>query len=140
MKKNLQNQRGFTLIETLLGVFVFSLIMVVLGLFARNIWIYSAFISGGIADVDAGRQAMATMSAEIRTANTADTGAYVIDTATSSTFTFYSDIDGDGLKEKVRYFVSGGVLKKGVIKPSGSPLTYNAANEKIYSMIPYLNN
>ena len=47
----------------------------------------------------------------------------------SQSFTFYSDIDNDSLKEKIRYYLSGAILKKGVIKPNGNPLQYNPANE-----------
>ncbi|MEK9201667.1 MAG: hypothetical protein AAB944_01715, partial [Patescibacteria group bacterium] len=35
----------------------------------------------------------------------------------------------DGLQERVRYFLSGTDLRKGVIKPSGNPLQYNPASE-----------
>src|SRR3989344_4644245 len=55
-------------------------------------------------------------------------------------FTFYSDIDDDGLKEKVRYFLNGPLLQKGVIKPTGSPLSYNPASEKITTLIPNVTN
>ena len=62
-------------------------------------------------------------------------GSYPIMTATSDTFIFYSDIDEDGLFERVKYYIVGNVLKKSVIKPTGNPLIYNSANEKIYDLV-----
>ena len=73
---------------------------------------------------------MKTMVSEIRTASTANTGAYTIGLATDSALTFYSDTDNDGLKEKVRYFITGTTLQKGLTKPTGSPLSYNALMKK----------
>ncbi|MFA6077194.1 MAG: prepilin-type N-terminal cleavage/methylation domain-containing protein [Candidatus Paceibacterota bacterium] len=132
--KNKKSMRGFTLIEILVSVAIFAVIIGVLTLFSRNVWIYNTFISSGFNNSDVGRQLLKTMVSEIRTASTADTGAYIISAATASSFTFYSDIDNDGLKEKVRYFLTGTTLQKGVIKPTGSPLTYNALNENISTL------
>jgi len=119
---------GFTIVETLFGISIFILIVLALTLFSKNIWSYNSFISAGLTDADVAKQTLKTMSAEIRTASPSDTGTYTINLANSSSFTFYSDIDDDGLKEKVRYFISGAsspfLLKKGVVKPTGSPLGY----------------
>lgn len=131
---------GFTLVETLFGIAIFVVIMLLVTLFSRNVWTYNAFITGGLADTDAGRTVLRVLTSEIRTASTADTGAYAIAAASASSFTFYSDIDNDGLKERVRYFLSGTSLQKGVIKPTGSPLTYNPANEQISTLINKLAN
>lgn len=131
---------GFTIIETLFGVSIFVLIVILLTLFSRNVWVYNSFISGGLVETDAGRQVLKTLTSEIRTASNAETGAYVIAVASPSSFTFYSDIDDDGLKERVRYFLSGTSFQKGVIKPTGTPLTYNIANETISTIIDQLTN
>ncbi len=139
-KKKSQPTPGFTLIETLFGISIFILIVMLLTLFSRNVWIYNSIITGGLTDTDAGRQVLKTLTSEIRTASTADTGAYVINLATATAFTFYSDIDNDGLKEKIRYFLSGTSFQKGVIKPTGSPLSYNPANEKISTLVDKLAN
>ena len=52
-----------------------------------------------------------------------------------SSFTFYSNVDDDSFKERVRYFLDGTTLKKGIIKPSGTPLTYNPADEAVSELI-----
>jgi len=132
-KKDLIN--GFTLIEILFGISIFLLIFIALTFLARNTWVYTSFISAGLTNIDTGRQVTKMMTAEIREASSANTGAYVISLATSSAFTFYSDIDNDNLKEKIRYFFSNNSLKKGITEPTGSPLIYNPLNEKITTPI-----
>lgn len=125
MKKEYKNKkRGFTVIETLFAIAIFVLIVGALTLLARNIWIYNAFIGGELENVNTGKIALKTMVAEIRTASSGNNGSYAINLASSTSFTFYSDIYDDGLKEKVRYFLNGTNLQKGVIKPTGSPLGY----------------
>ncbi len=124
--------------ETLCAVAIFVLIVGALTFFSRNVWVYNSFLQADLANVDAGRQIMKTMVSEIRTASTANTGAYTIGLATDSALTFYSDTDNDGLKEKVRYFITGTTLQKGLTKPTGSPLSYNALNEKISTLMPNL--
>ncbi|OGI45463.1 hypothetical protein A2121_00860 [Candidatus Nomurabacteria bacterium GWB1_40_6] len=133
MKKQekIKVEAGFTLVETLFGVAIFVLIIGALTLFSKSVWVNNSFISAGLVDTDAGRQVLKTIVAEIRTASTSDTGTYVINQAGVSSFTFYSNVDTDTLKEKVRYFLSGTTLQRGVIKPTGSPLSYNAVNETI---------
>ncbi|OGI75982.1 hypothetical protein A3C67_01280 [Candidatus Nomurabacteria bacterium RIFCSPHIGHO2_02_FULL_42_19] len=139
-KADFGNNRGFTLVEILFGVGIFVIIVGALTFFSRNIWIYGSYVSVGLSDANSGRIALKTMVAEIRTASTAETGSYVIALATATAFTFYSDIDNDGLKEKVRYFLNGSELQKGVIKPTGSPLFYNVVNEKISTLTSYVTN
>lgn len=140
LKRKINNENGFTMIEIMFGMFVFVLILLLLTLFSRNTWTYNSFISGGLVETDAGRQVLKTLTSEIRTASTADTGAYLIALAEESTLIFYSDIDDDGLKERIRYFLSGTSFQKGVIKPTGSPLSYNPQNETITTLIDQLTN
>lgn len=134
MINKLKTEDGFSLVEVLFGVSIFILIIGVLTLFSRNIWVYNSSVSLGLVNADAGRQVLKTMVSEIRTASDANTGAYAIGAAGNATFTFYSDIDDDGLKEKVRYFRAGTTLQKGATKPTGSPLTYSSLNEKISTL------
>src|SRR3989338_4320597 len=129
MRNNAKNKKGVALLETLFGISIFVLIIGALTLFSRNVWVHNSFISSGLVNADTGRKVLKTMTSEIRTASIAETGAYTINQATASSFIFYSDIDNDGLKEKLRYFLTDTSLQKGVIKPTGAPLSYNPLNE-----------
>ncbi|MBP9748432.1 MAG: prepilin-type N-terminal cleavage/methylation domain-containing protein [Candidatus Pacebacteria bacterium] len=130
---------GFTLVEILFAVSIFIVVSLVMGAFARNTWVYNSFISSSFNNLNAGRTTLKTMVAEIRTASSGDNGAYVVSAASNTSFTIYSDIDNDALKERVRYFVSGNSLRRGVIKPTGSPLGYTGT-EVITTLIPNITN
>lgn len=126
---------GFTLIEVLASIFILTLMGLVIFSFFKDIFSFNRIISGSLTAQDEARRALKTMSAEIRTASPSSLGAYPLAQTATSSFAFYSNIDGDSFKELVRYFSEGATLKKGVIKPSGSPLTYNPANEIITELI-----
>ena len=131
---------GFSLIEVLVSLFILSLIGVGVFSFQKNTLSLNRTISGNLAAQDEARRAFKSMSAEVRTASPSSLGAYAIAEAATSSLTFHSNIDADALKERVRYFISGATLKKGVIKPSGSPLTYNPANERVSELIHDIRN
>lgn len=131
MKKNIKKIKGFTLIETLFGIAIFISVTFVLTLFSKNVWVYNSFVSEGLTNTDSVRQILKNIVSEIRTASVASNGAYTIDQASLSSFVFYSDIDNDNLREKIRYFLVGTTLQKGITKPTGSPFSYNPQNEKI---------
>ena len=76
-----------------------------------------------------GRKTVQDLTNEVRSATYSNVGAYPIATATPSELVFYTDLDGDSLRERVRYFLSGTLFKKGVTKPTGNPLAYNPVNE-----------
>jgi prepilin-type N-terminal cleavage/methylation domain-containing protein len=139
--KNKQNiKTGFTLIEVMVVIFILALIGVAISNFQVNVFSLNKFLSGGLTAQDEARRALKTMTAEIRPLSPSSIGSYPIAQASPTSFTFYSDIDADALKERIRYFLDGATLKKGVIKPSGSPLTYNPANEQITELIHYVVN
>lgn len=72
---------------------------------------------------------------DARTAQQSASGSYPITEATDAEFSFYSDVDNDGVAEQMRYAIVGNSLQRGIIEPSGSPLTYNPANEVTTNMI-----
>lgn len=97
--------QGFTLIETLVVIAIFSLMMTAI---AGSIIIlyrtYGYTWEQSIA-IDEARRGIETLVKEIRTARIADDGSYPIEKAGDKEFIFYSDIDGDGKVERVRYFL-----------------------------------
>lgn len=131
--------RGFTLVEILFAVSIFVVVSIVMGAFARNTWIYNSFISSSFNSLNAGRTTLKTMVAEIRTASSGNDGAYAVSAVSATSLTVYSDIDDDSLKEKVRYFLNGTNLQRGVIEPTGSPLGYTGT-EVITTLIPNVTN
>lgn len=122
---------GFTLLEILVSVSIFVGLISSTGL----LWKYlsetelSFFQNLGVQQEVA--RTFQEIVSEGRSIGPSSAGSYPIAAAASTSLTFYSDIDADGLYEQVRYFLENGILKKGILKPSGNPLVYNQANETI---------
>ncbi len=124
-----------TLIEVLVVVGIILLIFPSIINFFVDSFSFNRFISDGLSAQGEARRAFKTMVAEIRTASPSSLGAYPLSEATSTSFTFYSNIDTDAYKERVRYYLQGTTLMRGVIKPSGSPLTYNPGSETVTELV-----
>ena len=130
-----KNKRGFTLIEAMVSVFVLSLVALLVGSFQQNVFSLNSIIQRGLTAQQEGRLALKTIIPEIRSAASSSTGSYPIAEAQQKSFIFYSDIDNDGLKERLRYFLDGDVFKRGVLKPTGSPAQYILANEVVTELV-----
>ena len=127
--------RGFTLLEVIIA----SAIVVVVGWLIVNFGIDLAVsnirFNGSLLTQAQIHQTLQIMVPEIRSASQSNGGAYPIATAGTSTLIFYSDIDRDGLFERVRYFLNGSTFSKGVIKPTGTPFVYPTSTEVVYDLV-----
>lgn len=128
-------KKGFTLVETILTIFIFSLMMTAITFFARNIFYLNVVASNSLSVEFETRKVLKPMANEIRSASPSSLGSYPLESLGTSTLTFYSDLDGNGVKERVRYFLSGTLLKKGVVTPTGSPLAYNLCAEVVTTVV-----
>ncbi len=135
-----KNKDGFTLVEILIAISIFLAIIGALTLFVINIFNYNSYIGARLTTADINRTALRKMTTEIRSASISSNGAYPIDTASPTSFSFYVDINNDGLKEKIRYFISGTTLKRGILKPTGNPPVYNSPNEIVTDFVKNLTN
>ncbi len=131
---------GFTMVEILISLAIFSLVGIAMLVFQNNTNSLSNIIHSNLASQQQTRKFLRDITAQLRTASQANTGSYAIAEAGANTLTFYSDTDNDGVREKIRYFTEGTTLKKGSIIPSGSPLAYNQENEKKFTMVQYVTN
>lgn len=130
-----QNRRGFSLLEVIIVVAMAVGVLFVVASLRGNVGILQDIISQKLEsrrDLDQTFQILVT---EIRSAGPSSAGAYPIEAAGSSTFTFYSDIDKDDVFEKVRYFFATSTIKRGVIEPSGNPLIYVTSSEVMTTVI-----
>lgn len=128
-------QRGMTLIETLIALAIFALLAVAIGSFARDVFFFNDVIQIGLNNVTEARKVLRPFANEVRGAQPSNLGAFAIAQTATSSFAFYSDIDADGVRERVRYFLEGDEFKKGIIEPTGNPLSYNPANETVIKVI-----
>jgi prepilin-type N-terminal cleavage/methylation domain-containing protein len=133
-------KRGMTLTEILVSVAIIALISVAIGSFQRNVFVYSNNASASITTAQDARAIVRTMVAELRSAAPSANGAYAITQAGTSTITFFSDVDGNGIPDQVRYFANGTKLYRGLVVPTGSPLVYSTSTEKLSLLAPNLRN
>jgi hypothetical protein len=75
------------------------------------------------------------MTTEIRSASASGNGSYAIESATTSSFVFYSDINKNGNVERVRYFLGTSTIYKGITQPNGTPATYPTSSEIVLDII-----
>lgn len=125
------DNKGLTLVELVISV---AIIVIVLSGVSSLYYTSRQSTATIWSDLEAQRDAR-RVTQEVRNyarrANIANNGAYPIDTASSSLFIFYADIDSDGLVERVRYEYATTTLLRGIIKPTGTPYTYDTATEDV---------
>jgi len=128
-------KKGFTLVETIFAVAIFVAIIGALGAFQRDVFFFNDVLQIGLNNVTEARKVLRPFVGEVRKAQPANTGSSSIESAQQKTFIFYTDTDADGIRERIRYFVEDDTFKKGVITPTGNPLSYNLSDEKIVSVV-----
>lgn len=82
------------------------------------------------------------MVTDLRSMGPSSVGAYPIESASTSSIVFFSDVDENGVFDRVRYFLATStatsgvkVVKKGIIKPIGNPYVYVASSEIVSTVV-----
>lgn len=127
--------RGFTLVETVFGLGLFVLIGGVTWYLQNDFTKANTLIQSSLTGQHEINRTFKTFTAEFRVASPSSLGAYPLAEATATSVAYYSDADRDGLKERLRYFIQNGELRRGYLKPTGNPLVYNPANESIATVV-----
>lgn len=134
MKFPLRKNKGFTISEILISLAILTVIYLAVTAFQRDVWVYHMDLSNTLLAQQEAKLGLKGMIKELRTASTGSTGSYPLTVAATSSITFYSDINADGLKDEVRYYLATSTLRKRVIKPTGNPLSYSLSNA-VYSEV-----
>lgn len=132
--------KGFSLAEIVIVVAIAAAIFMAVFNFGQSIFSFNSNAQKNLSAQSDGRRVLKNIVKELRSTSPSSLGSYSITQAGTSTLTFFVNLDSDAYKEQVRYFLSGNELKKGVIKPSGSPLTYNPTNEQVIILVRDINN
>ncbi len=133
-----RGERGFTIVELMTAMAVLFIVGMVVGAFVSSTVRTSGFFSRRSAALQEGRRTLEAFGREFREASASSIGSYPIEAASASSVTFYADIDTDSFRERIRYFLDGTTLKKGITKPSGTPLAYNPATESVQPIAAYV--
>jgi len=133
-------QQGFGILEMIISTFIVTLVVAVAATF------FSYFINNYNFSFEENRilfeaeTSIRRMAAEIREARTSENGAYPLVTADDQEIRFYSDVNNDGKVDRVRYFLSGSTLNRGVVAPQLPPNVYDDTNEKVSVISNYVVN
>jgi len=137
--KNTRNHtysRGFTLVETMVTIFIFTIIMLGTSLMIQKIFVNNRQQTLQIGNIDRARSVANIFINEIRNSTYGVNGAYPLGEASDNQIIFFSTTPlSNGTPSKIRYYVSNGILYKGITNPTGNPLVYNPANEQISTLI-----
>lgn len=136
----LKFSKGFTLIEILIVMGVMTILSGIVYQFVvqgNDLFIQSR--DQALAQ-DTLRKVMDSLAKELRKAQTADNGAFLLGATNEQSIIFYSDIDNDNHRERIRYFLDGTDFKKGVIEPTENPIQYPSETEIITTIVSDVRN
>jgi len=127
---------GFTLIEIVIAVSLFSVLMFVAVELLASVMKNPKLQLSSLDNIDQARLVASNFANEMRSAAY---GTYPLVEAENSQITFYSTIGAvTGNVNKIRYYISNGTLYKGVIAPVGG--VYNPSSEVLTQVLKGLAN
>ncbi len=137
-KKNNQNKKisvnfehGLTMVELVFAIAIVVFLGTVVVNFQNNIFSSGDFLQKSfLAEGDA-RSVLRVLVSELRSMNYSGFGGYPITSVEPNSIIFFSDINSDKITERLRYFVEGGHLKRGVVFSEGTPPSYDIFKESV---------
>lgn len=132
----MHKRSGFTIIEVIVTAAIAAVIVLAVGKFSNTISNVAVVLNNKLQTSQDLDQIFQVIVIELRSISQSSVGGYPIESASTSSLTFFSDIDRDGLFERVRYFLATSTLRKGVVRPTGTPLAYVTSTEIVTSVIP----
>lgn len=126
---------GFSLFEVILAIGIASILVVIAVRFGAVLGTLGTSIGNQVQTGQEVILGVQTLTNDIRAMTISSSGSYPIESAATSSFTFYSDVDKDSIVERVRYFFGTSTLQRGIIQPSGDPLVYSTSSEIVMTAI-----
>lgn len=100
----------------------------------------NAYLLEQTAALDSARRGVREAVSAIREASYGDDGSYPVETAATSSLTFYSDYDKDASVEKERYTLQNGTFYRVVTNSGGTPPTYTGQPLSTSTIATYVRN
>lgn len=136
----LGSPRGFTLVETIMVIALSTVVMLALSSLIVYFYKTNAFVLEQSQAVNSARLSIQHAMADLREAAYGADGSYPLNAAATSTVTFYAALGSTSTIDKVRYYLQGTTLYRGVTAPSGSPLTYAGQPEETTLVVDNIRN
>lgn len=118
--------RGFTLVEVLVLITVTGILGITLNTLIVNFYRANSFLLQQTSAIDSARKGLRLSFQNLRQATYGEDGSYPIQSAATSSITFYSDVDNDGSVEKIQLYLSNLSFYRSVTEATGTPLAYTA--------------
>ncbi|OGY98229.1 MAG: hypothetical protein A2855_02925 [Candidatus Liptonbacteria bacterium RIFCSPHIGHO2_01_FULL_57_28] len=134
----MMTRKGFSLFEVLIVTGLFALVLLAVVSLRGNLDILENIIDQRLQSRSDLAQTLQIFVTELRSAGPSSVGGYPIESAASSSLIFFSDIDKDGMFERVRYSMASGTIVKGVVEPTGNPLVYVTSTEATTTVVNYV--
>ncbi len=135
MKKIKIQSKGFTLVETLVVVSIFTILSLAIANSIDSFYKYNSYTIAQANQVDHARRGIEFLVRDMREMIYADNGAFPLVAMSSSSISFYSDIDRDDSVEFVEYRLASTTLYKYIYDASGSPPVYSTTTPNQTSII-----
>ena len=120
---------GFTGIEIMIASVILGLVIII----SYGFWKYFTdsfdFSFGKSISMSDVYRTTSQIVRELRETQPGEDGSYSLETVNDQELAFFADVDEDGETERVRYWLNGTDLMKGLIEPSGSPAIYDPGTE-----------
>lgn len=132
MKRFTASMRGMSIIEMIIYISITALIIGAVVISVIFFYRSNTTAMEQSLHINHARKGIDSMVRDIREATYGDEGSFPLIELGAYNFSFFSDIDRDDYTERIRYYVVGNNLYKGVTNPNGNPLWYNNADEVLY--------
>ena len=124
-----------TLIEVTLSIGIFAIVLVAISAFQVSVFQNKTSAQNGIISAQDAENILKVMAKELRSARQGADGSYAVISTGTSSVSFFSDANGDGTVDEITYFATSSTLKRSVISPTGSPASYDMAQQKTNILI-----
>ena len=140
-RHNVGGSKGFTLVEMLVVISLFSLIMLAMTSSIASLYRTNARAFAQSYEVFHARHGIEAATRDIREMTFGDDGTYPLVAMSSTSISFFSDIDRDNSVEFVKYVLSTTTLYRYVYHATGTPVIYSSTTpDATYTISEYVQN
>lgn len=141
MQKLHLTQPGFTLVETIVVISIYTIMTLVIYTSILNLYRSNSYTIEQSYEVDHARRGLQTWLTDVREMTYADDGTFPVAVMEAHRLGFYSDVDKDSTVEYVEYQLSTTTLFKRTFEPTGYPPVYNLTTPtKVEILSEYVQN